>query len=136
MKHVVLGCSVVSCKSGPPRLFCNRCETSHLMEKDLWFLLGEIFFSLLLLLFVDVFVYLFSSRTYSYTASAFPKIAEHTTMCSMLWTVRPPFFLTRERFLNVIYKNCHYIKLTILLLRAFWNLKLTIIFKIFLLFYL
>ena len=90
MKHAVLGCSVVSCKSGPPRLFCNRCETSHLMEKDLWFLLGEIFFSLLLLLFVDVFVYLSSLRTYSCTASALPKIGEHTTMCSMLWTARPP----------------------------------------------
>ena len=54
------------------------------MEKDLWFLLGKIFFSLLLLLSVDVFVYLSSLRTYSCTASAFPKIAEHTTMCSML----------------------------------------------------
>ena len=54
------------------------------MEKDLWFLLGEIFFSLLLLLSIDVFVYLFSSRTYSCTAFAFPKIAEHTMMCSML----------------------------------------------------
>ena len=62
------------------------------MEKDLWFLLGEIFFSLLLLLSVDVFVYLSSLHTYSCIASAFPKIAEHTMMCSMLWTAWPPFF--------------------------------------------
>ena len=54
------------------------------MEKDSWFLPGEIFFSLLLLLSIDVFVYLSSLRTYSCTAFAFPKIAEHTTMCFML----------------------------------------------------
>ena len=62
------------------------------MEKDLWFLFGEIFFSLLLLLSVDVFVYLSSLRMYSCTASALPKISEHTTMCSMLWTAQPPPF--------------------------------------------
>ena len=74
------------------------------MEKDLWFLLGKIFFSLLLLLFLDVFVYLSSLRTYSCTTSAFPKIAEHTTMCSMLWTAQPPsfFFFTRDANLSAI----------------------------------
>ena len=62
------------------------------MEKDLWSLLGEIFFSLLLLIAVDVFVYLFSLRVHSCTAFAFPKTAEHMSMCPMLWTARPLFF--------------------------------------------
>ena len=91
VKHAVLSCFVIGCKSGIPRLFCNRCETSYLMERDLWFLLGEIFFSLLLLLSIDVFVYLFSLRMYSCTAFAFPKTAEHTTICSVLRTARPFF---------------------------------------------
>ena len=58
---------------------------------NLWFLLGEIFFSLLLLLPIDVFLYLFSLRMYTCTASDFPKIAEHATMCSLLRTARPFF---------------------------------------------
>ena len=61
------------------------------MEMDLWFLLSEIFFSLLLLLPVDVFVYLFSLRVYPCIAFAFPKTAEHATMCSLLRTARPFF---------------------------------------------
>ena len=44
---------------------------------------------------IDVFVYLFSLCVYSCTASAFPKTAEHATMCSLLRTARP-FFLTRN----------------------------------------
>ena len=90
----MLGCFVIGCKSGIPRLFCNQCETSYLMERDSWFLLGEIFFSLLLLLPVDVFVYLFPYACILAPPPPFQK-QPSTRRCAPCYELRDPF-LTRN----------------------------------------